>query len=117
MLIEGDGPNWLWGTAFEHTTLFDYQVANARNIFMGHIQHETAYFQGNPRAEVPFAPQTSWNDPLLGNCGNINNCPKTWALRVVNSEDIRIYGAGFYSFFNNWDAGEQDSSDNHCTTG
>ena len=102
-MIEGDGPNWLWGTAFEHTTLYDYQVMNAKNTWMGHIQHETAYFQGNPPATRPFTPQPSWGDPLFNNCTTFN-CARTWALRIVNSTNIYTYGAGFYNFFNNWDA-------------
>jgi hypothetical protein len=71
---------------------------------MGHIQHETAYFQGNPPADVPFTPQEKWGDPMFANCGNRFNCKRTWALRVVNSTNVYTYGAGFYNFFNNWDA-------------
>lgn len=27
-----------------------------------------------------------------------------WGLRVVDSTDLHVYGAGLYSFFNNYDA-------------
>lgn len=78
---------------------------NAKNTWMGHIQHETAYFQGNPPATVPFAPQARWGDPTFANCPpGANNCARTWALRVVNSTNIYVYGAGLYNFFNNWDS-------------
>jgi glucan 1,3-beta-glucosidase len=102
VLIEGPGPNWLWGTSFEHSTLYDYQIMNAQNTYMGHIQHETAYYQGNPPSTRPFTPQASWSDPPFDDCTSFN-CPRTWALRVVNSSQIFNYGAGHYNFFNNWD--------------
>jgi len=31
------------------------------------------------------------------------NCPAAWGLRVLNSNNILIYGAGLYSFFSNYD--------------
>ena len=68
---------------------------------MGHIQHETAYFQGNPNALLPFTPQASWNDPNFSDCTQ-DNCARTWALRLVNCSQITVYGAGFYNFFDNW---------------
>ena len=42
LLIESQGPCWLYGTAFEHSQLYNYQVANAKEIYMGVIQSETA---------------------------------------------------------------------------
>lgn len=118
MLIEGDGPNWLWGTAFEHSTLYDYQVMNGKNTWMGHIQHETAYFQGNPPADLFHAPQASWGDPLFNDCAKTSggtevfNCRRTWALRIVNATNIYVYGAGLYNFFNNWFAETCLAADN-----
>jgi len=41
-LVESQGPVWLYGTAFEHSMLYNYQIANAENIYMGVIQSETA---------------------------------------------------------------------------
>lgn len=41
ILIESTKPSWLYGTAFEHSTLYNYQVANARNVYMSSIQTET----------------------------------------------------------------------------
>ena len=67
---------------------------------MGQVQTETAYYQPNPDAShLPFSPIRSapYYDPILakGESG--------WGLRVVNSHDILIYGAGLYSFFDNYD--------------
>ena len=42
VLIESQGPVWMYGTAFEHSQLYNYQVANAKEIWMGVIQSETA---------------------------------------------------------------------------
>ncbi|KIW93449.1 uncharacterized protein Z519_06054 [Cladophialophora bantiana CBS 173.52] len=100
-LIESQGPVWLYGTAAEHSVMYDYQFVNAKNVFMGHIQHETAYFQGNPNALVPFTPQASWHDPDYSDCVQ-TNCARTWGLRFVNSSQIFMYGGGLYNFFENW---------------
>ncbi|KAJ5682661.1 hypothetical protein N7462_005826 [Penicillium macrosclerotiorum] len=101
VLIESQGPVWLWGTASEHHQLYNYQVSNAANIFMGLIQTETPYYQSNPTALKPFTPQDSWNDPDFSTCTTAS-CKKSWGLRVVNSSDLYIYGAGLYSFFENY---------------
>jgi glucan 1,3-beta-glucosidase len=60
--------------------------------------------QNNPDALAAFQPLSEWNDPTFANCFTAN-CPKTWGLRVFNSTYIFIYGAGLYSFFNNYDGG------------
>ena len=54
---------------------------------------------------------SSLNDPDFSNCsGQPANCNDAWALRVVNSQDVLLYGAGFYSFFNNYDGSKFSSS-------
>lgn len=99
-----NGPVWLWGTASEHFVLYQYQLANTGNIFMGQIQTETPYFQPTPNAQVPFSPVSSLNDPdFSASCAGVSgNCANAWGLRVVNSHDVLVYGAGLYSFFNNY---------------
>lgn len=54
LLIESDGPTWLYGTAVEHNILYQYQLSGAKNIFMGVIQTESPYFQVSPVAPAPF---------------------------------------------------------------
>ena len=68
---------------------------------MGHIQHETAYYQGNPSALIPFTPNPTYSDPTFADC-KAANCARTWGLRMVNSTNLFVYGAGLYNFFNNW---------------
>lgn len=40
--IESQAPVWMYGTAFERSMLYNYQIANAKEIYMGVIQSETA---------------------------------------------------------------------------
>jgi glucan 1,3-beta-glucosidase len=96
-----NGPIWLYGTAAEHSVLYNYQFSHASNVFMGAIQQETAYFQGNPKAPIPFTPNPTYTDPTYASCTQ-SNCYKTWGLRIINSTNIFMYGAGLYSFFENW---------------
>lgn len=104
MLIESQGPNWIYGSSVEHSMLYNYQVANAKDLYMGHIQSETAYMQSNPNALVPYPPLSSWSDPTFEECFAVT-CFKTFGLRIFNSTYILIYGAGLYSFFDNYDSG------------
>jgi glucan 1,3-beta-glucosidase len=110
-LIESrDGPVWLWGTSAEHNVLYDYQISHANNVFMGLIQHETAYYQGNPTALSPYIIQDRYTDPAFEECTTFN-CPRTWGLRIINSTNVFTYGAGLYNFFENWDSACLDNED------
>jgi glucan 1,3-beta-glucosidase len=111
LLESRDGPVWLWGTSVEHNVFYDYQISNANNVFMGAIQHETAYYQGNPNALSPYTPLEAYNDPTYSDCEEFN-CARTWAVRVINSTNIFTYGAGLYNFFENWNSGCLD--DENC---
>lgn len=42
ILIESQGPFWMYGGSFEHSMLYNFQTANAKDIYMGAIQSETA---------------------------------------------------------------------------
>jgi glucan 1,3-beta-glucosidase len=102
MLVESAGPTWLYGTSVEHSQLYNYQVNNAQNLFMGAIQTETAYMQSAPNAlEGGFTPNPDWADPDFSSCTD-DFCRKTWGLRIQNSQDIYMYGGGLYSFFDNY---------------
>ncbi|KAI5210403.1 glycoside hydrolase family 55 protein [Aureobasidium subglaciale] len=104
VLVESQGPVWMLGTSFEHNMLYNYQIASAKEIYISAIQSETAYMQNNPNAISPYPPLSNWNDPTFSDCFTVN-CPKTWGLRIFNSTYIFAYGAGMYSFFNNYDSG------------
>jgi len=97
LLIESEkGGIWLYGTGVEHHQLYEYQLVNTKDVVMGQIQTESAYYQPNPDATIPFAAMTAYHDPVFktGDSG--------WGLRVVESDGILVYGAGLYSFFDNY---------------
>ena len=97
LLVESrNGPNWLVASSVEHHQRYQYQFYRTSDVFMGQIQTETAYYQPNPDATIPFPAQSKYHDPtfLKGQDG--------WGLRVVDSTDLIAYGAGLYSFFNNY---------------
>ncbi|KAH7171875.1 pectate lyase superfamily protein-domain-containing protein [Fusarium sp. MPI-SDFR-AT-0072] len=117
VLIESTKGAWLWGTASEHSVLYNYHLENASNVYMSLIQTETAYMQGNPDATVPFTVNKKYFDPdFKASCtGTSERCARTWGLRAVNSKDVFIYGGGLYSFFDNYDqvcVGQNNCQDN-----
>lgn len=60
--------------------------------------------QNNPNALSSFQPREDWYDPMFKDCF-LPTCPKTYGLVIKNSSYIYNYGAGLYSFFNNYDSG------------
>lgn len=101
------GSFWLIGTSVEHHALYQFHFRQTRDIFASQIQTETAYYQPNPGAIVPFAAVTAYGDyDFEAHCaGKPANCAMGWGLRVVDSESIVVYGAGLYSFFDNYSTG------------
>ncbi|KAF2266470.1 pectin lyase-like protein [Lojkania enalia] len=99
MLVESQGPVWLWGTASEHSQLCQYQFQGAKDIFYGAVQTETPYYQPNPTASVPFKVNSKYFDPDFSNTENAS----AWAIRIIDSESIWSYGSGTYSFFRDYD--------------
>lgn len=103
MLVESQGPVWMYGTSSEHHQLYNFELANAKNVYMGLIQTETPYMQSNPTAlGGGFAPNDAYFDPDFSSCHGDASCIKAWGLRVFASTDILVYGAGLYSFFDNY---------------
>jgi len=97
MLIESEkGGIWLYGTGVEHHQMYEYQLVKSQAVVMGQIQTETAYYQPNPDARIPFSPVAKYSDPEFkpGESG--------WGLRLVDSEKTFVYGASLYSFFDNY---------------
>lgn len=100
ILIESQGPTWFYGSASEHAQLYQYQLYKASNIYLGHMQTETPYYQPNPNAMSPYTIGQFPSDPTFSNCAD-DSCKGAWALRVINSTNVFIFSAGFYSFFQN----------------
>ena len=100
LIASEEGPVWMYGTSAEHSVLYNYQISNASNVYMALIQTETPYFQSNPDASTPFTSNAAYSDPVFSGSSRVN---KAWGLRIVDSKDVLIYGAGLYSFFDNYD--------------
>ena len=92
------------GTSSEHHSLYQYQLAHTQDIFLGQMQSETAYYQPRPAIGTPFPPVESLNDPHASElCKNgTGNCDG-YGLRILESQHVAIYGAGLYSFFDDYD--------------
>ena len=103
VLVEStSGPSWLYGTSSEHSQFYNYQFSGAKNIYASVIQSETPYMQSNPDAlHGGFTPTSKYSDPDFASCTTAS-CKKAWGLRVVESQDVLVYGAGLYSFFDNY---------------
>lgn len=101
ILVESQGPVWMYAVASEHHQLYNYQFVNAKDVYMATIQSETPYYQANPNALTPFTSGATFSDPGFGEC-TTDRCRKAWGLRLVDSSSIYMYGAGLYSFFDNY---------------
>lgn len=98
MLVESQGPTWLYGTSSEHNVLYQYQFYQAKDIVMGMIQTESPYYQAVPPAPQPFGYPLFPADPEFANCTTTSaTCPVSWALRILDSSSIYLLGAGMYN--------------------
>ncbi|KAI1373680.1 pectate lyase superfamily protein-domain-containing protein [Hypoxylon crocopeplum] len=103
VLIESQGPTWLYGTGSEHTVLYQYQTYKAKDVYLGHIQTESPYFQPDPVAPTPFESSVGLfpGDPDFESC-TTDSCKEAWGLRVIDSEGVTVHSAGLYSWFVNY---------------
>lgn len=60
--------------------------------------------QDNPNSLSSFQPNSAYSDPTFGECFPAN-CYKAFGLRLFNSTYTFVYGAGLYSFFDQYDQG------------
>ncbi|GKT69145.1 glucan 1,3-beta-glucosidase [Colletotrichum tofieldiae] len=108
LLIESaNGKIWLSASGSEHHTLYQYQLFKTRDVYMGQIQSETPYYQPNPVATIPFPRVLGYHDPdFEADCKDHDPsappCEMAWGLRVIGSRNVVAFGAGHYSFFNNY---------------
>jgi len=125
------------GTAVEHHTLYQYQLSKTQNIFAGQIQTETPCkshnelqsdqvltgppdYQPNPPFPIPFKPNADYSDPTSGSTDPLSPAsPSTtttdaFGLRIVKSKATNIYGAGLYSFFDNYSTVCSQTQNENC---
>ncbi len=100
ILVESQGPCWFYGTGSEHVILYQYQTYKAKDIYLGHIQTESPYYQPNPTAPEPYGLSVGNfpGDPDFEDC-ETDSCKEAWGLRVIDSEGISVHSAGLYSWF------------------
>ncbi|KAJ4347892.1 uncharacterized protein N0V89_009264 [Didymosphaeria variabile] len=126
------GRVWLYGTAVEHHVKYEYQFVDTKDVVMGQIQTETAYYQPNPDATMPFPENLALFDPVFSSTPASNNTSNStsnsthpispnnaegWGLRILRSSNLHVYGAGLYSFFDNYSTKCSDvASEGVCQT-
>lgn len=99
LLVEASNV-WLYANGVEHHALYQYQFVNAKNIFGGFIQSETPYWQPTPDAKTqPYPINPALNDPDYNVLCPAGQTCDAFGLRVLNSQNVLLYGAGFYSFY------------------
>ena len=93
MLVESEaGNSVLWGSSVEHHVLYEYAFVGTKDIVLGQLQTETAYYQPLPAAPAPFPIDARYSDPEVGASG--------WGLFVKDSWSVKVLGAvnGLSSF-------------------
>ncbi|GJJ16246.1 hypothetical protein Clacol_010542 [Clathrus columnatus] len=113
ILSQSKGPVWFIGTACklsaEHSVLYQYNLAGASDHYLGMIQTESPYFQPSPAPPAPFEINSAFNDPSFP-----NGLTEAWALYIQQSSDILVYGAGLYSFFQDYTQDCLNDGVNNC---
>jgi len=109
ILSQSAGPVWLIGTSSEHSALYQYNLAGAQNHWIGFAQTETPYYQPVPTAPAPFSTNSAYDDPTFSS--SINTA---WGMYIQSSQNIVLFGAGFYNFFQNY--GQDCLTSNSCQT-
>lgn len=72
-LIESTAPSYFYGTAAEHSYLYQFNLSSASNVTIVVAQTESPYWQ------VPVT---------------------ALAMNIESSSNVQIYGTGFYNWFN-----------------
>lgn len=102
-LIEATQGTWLTGTAFEHNTLYNYNLHHAENVYAGMQQSETAYWQGigSPQnAPGPWTALAQYGDPDFSWCaGGDQRCRMGLAQNIDGGNNLYLYSAAFWTFF------------------
>lgn len=118
MLVESCQATWLTGTAFEHNTLYNYNLHSAHYVLAGMQQTETAYWQGRgsqQNAPGPWTVNGQFGDPDFSWCAvNDQSCRMGLAQNIDGGSNLYLYGAAFWTFFQGEVSGCYDS--NKCPT-
>ncbi|KAF8549344.1 glycoside hydrolase family 55 protein [Imleria badia] len=110
ILSESAGPVWFIGTS-EHAVLYQYNLVNAQNHYIGFAQTETPYYQPVPAAPAPYSTSSTYHDPTFSSSVDSG---MAWGMYIQASSNIILFGAGFYSFYRNYD--QSCLTSNSCQT-
>lgn len=110
LLIDStEGPTWMYGTASEHSILYQYNFVNTTDTFAGMIQTESPYYQFADATESPGPFNSSVglfaNDPIFpdSSCtATPEMCNFAWAVIMEGNTNLTIAGAGLYSWYDNY---------------
>ncbi|KAI2468269.1 glycoside hydrolase family 55 protein [Annulohypoxylon bovei var. microspora] len=104
VLIESTKPSWFIGFSSEHNTLYEVNINEAENVFIGFQQSETPYWQGGNsslRTPDPWAPVALDSDPDFSWCAADDvHCRMSIYQRISGSNGLSLYAGGFWTFFN-----------------
>ncbi len=111
LLVEStSGPTWMFGTASEHSMLYQYNFYNATNTIAGMIQTESPYFQFAPgiaQSPGPFNASMGLfkGDPAFPDAtckASKALCDFSWAVMMQKNTNLTVAGAGLYSWYDNY---------------
>lgn len=93
MLVESQGPIWLYGTASQQSTLYQYQFLGAKNVVTTMIQAQSPSRSSETAGRIRVS---AWSeDPTPESCPEgTDPCFEPVAVRIVDSSGIHILGAG-----------------------
>jgi len=113
MLIESQKATWLYGTASEHSVMYQYNFNGARNVYTTFLQTESPYYQPTPKPPAPFQSVVGKfaGDPDYS-CkgGDADGCDESWAVIMKKCQNVQMAAAGTYSWFSTY---TQDCIDTH----
>ncbi|KAK0657883.1 pectate lyase superfamily protein-domain-containing protein [Cercophora newfieldiana] len=101
-LIEAQHGTWILGSGVEHHVLYQINIHNAKNVFIGLQEGESAYWQGPGNkllAPKPWAKSLLPSDPDFSWCAPDSEMCRMGLYQIItNSTDLNIYSSGFWNF-------------------
>ncbi|KAK0644443.1 glycoside hydrolase family 55 protein [Cercophora newfieldiana] len=101
LLIEAQKGTWFLGLGAEHYNLYQVNINNAQNVFVGLMEGETSHWQGNGTTVFPpdpWAPALP-SDPDFSWCPARNAQCRMGLYQIVrNSTNINLYSQGWWTF-------------------
>ncbi|KAK0748997.1 glycoside hydrolase family 55 protein [Schizothecium vesticola] len=101
-LIEAQNGTWILGSGIEHHVLYQVNIRNAKNVFIGLQEGESAYWQGTGNkllAPEPWSKSLLASDPDFGWCAVDSAMCRMGLYQIVTSStNLNLYSSGFWNF-------------------